>query len=72
MSQEEKIAMLEEIMELDEGELKITDKLSDYEEWDSIAVLSFIAVMDSNFHKIVKGVDVKEIITVKDAIDMME
>lgn len=72
MSQEEKIAKLEEIMELDEGELKMTDVLADYEEWDSIAVLSYIALMDSEFHKNIKGTDVKNFVTVKDAIDMME
>lgn len=72
MSQEEKLAKLEEIMELDEGVLKVSDILADYDEWDSIAVLSYIALMDSEFHKVVKGVDVKNFITVQDAIDMME
>lgn len=72
MSLEEKIAKLEEIMELDEGELKVTDKLEDYDEWDSIAVLSFIAMMDSDFHKTVKGAEVKAFETVQDAVNMME
>lgn len=72
MSQEEKLAELEEIMELEEGELKVTDNLKDYVEWDSIAILSFIAMMDSKFHKTVKGADVKQLVTVQDAIDLME
>ena len=72
MSMEEKLMKLEEIMELDEGELKATDVLADYEEWDSIAILSYIALMDAEFHKAVKGADVKNFVTVQDALDMME
>lgn len=72
MSIEEKLMKMEEIMELDEGELKVTDILSDYEEWDSIAILSYIALMDAEFHKVIKGADVKNFVTVQDALDMME
>lgn len=72
MSIEEKLMKLEEIMELDEGVLKVTDVLEDYDEWDSIAVLSYIAFMDSEFHKSVKGADVKAFVTVQDALDVME
>ena len=71
MNMEEKLMKLEEIMELDEGKLKATDILTDYEEWDSIAILSYIALMDAEFHKVVKGVDVKSLVTVQDALDMM-
>lgn len=72
MTVQEKLARMEEIMELDEGELSPTDSLADYEEWDSISILSYIAFMDSEFHKLVKGADVKKFITVQDALDMME
>ena len=34
MSNEEKIALMEEIMDLDEGELRLESVLSEYEEWD--------------------------------------
>lgn len=71
MSEKEKILKLEEIMEVEEGTLKLTDKLNDFDEWDSIAILSFIAMMDSDFGKIVKGSEVKELETVQDAIAMM-
>lgn len=72
MNQEEKIAKLEDIMELDEGELKLTDELENFEEWDSIAILSFIAMMDSDFGKSIKGDEVKSFVTVQDAIERME
>ena len=67
-----KIKLLEEIMELDEGELTMDSILSDYPEWDSIATLSYIAMLDSDFHKMIKGDVVKAFIKVQDAMDLME
>lgn len=72
MTIQEKLAILEDIMELDEGQLNVSDTLADYDEWDSIAMLSFVAMMDEQFHKIVKGSDVKSFVTVQDAINIME
>lgn len=72
MTVEEKIAMLEEVMELDEGTLKADDELEEYEEWDSIARLAFIAMLDSDFDKVVKGDVIKALKTVQDALDLME
>ena len=71
MTNQEKLERLEEIMDLDAGELKEDSVLSEYEEWDSIAILSVIALMDEEFGKTVKGADIKACITVKDIMDMM-
>lgn len=71
MDLREKLAKMEEIMELDEGTLKETDALEDYDEWDSIAMLSFIAMMDSDFGKIVDGEEVRKFVTVQDALERM-
>ncbi len=72
MSDKERIELLEEIMDLDSGTLKAEDKLADYEEWDSLSILSFISEMDSKFGKKVSGDQVKALVTVADAISMME
>ena len=37
MTIEEKIAMLEDVMDLDEGELKLDSVLAEFEEWDSLS-----------------------------------
>lgn len=44
MTIEEKIAMLEDVMDLDEGELKLDSVLAEFEEWDSLSKLSLIAM----------------------------
>jgi acyl carrier protein len=72
MTEQEKIALLEEIMELDEGTLKKDDVLGMYEEWDSVSVLSLIAIMDEKFGKTVTGETVKALKTVEDVLNLME
>lgn len=72
MTREEKIENIAEILDLEEGEIKEDALLADYEEWDSVAVLSFIALMDEEFDKAVKGAEIRALKTVKDLMDMME
>lgn len=72
MNEKEKLALLEEIMDLDEGTLSVDDVLADYAEWDSISALSFIAMMDEKFGKIVSGADVKNMKTVSDVLEEMK
>lgn len=72
MSKHERIELLEEIMDLDAGTLKVEDSLAEYQEWDSLAVLTFISEMDSRFGKKVTGDQIKAFVTVADAIAIME
>ncbi len=72
MSTKEKLILIEECMDLEEGTLKPEDNLADYEEWDSVTALSIIAMMDEQFHKVVSGGNLKEAKTVADILEMME
>ncbi len=72
MNKQERIELLEEIMDLDAGTLKPEDILAEYQEWDSLTVLTFISEMDSRFGKKVTGDHIKAFITVADAIAIME
>lgn len=72
MTNQEKLHLLEEIMELDEGTLKEDMILSDIDEWDSISLLSFMAMLDDEFSKVVKGKDIKEKKYVSELLEMME
>ena len=71
MTNQEKIAMLEEMLELDEGTLTEDTVLSELEEWDSMASLSLIVLLDEEFDKKITGKQIKEFVTVKDIIDYM-
>ncbi len=72
MSEQERIELLEEIMDLDTGTLQVTDTLADFEEWDSLTALTFISEMDERFGKKVTGGQIKELVTVADAIAIMQ
>lgn len=72
MTNEEKITILEELMEVDEGTLTPETLLSNIEEWDSVSFLSFMAMMDEKFSKIVTGSEIKTKETVGDLMQLME
>lgn len=71
MAQEEKIAMLEDLLELDGGSLKPEMELSEIEEYDSMAKLSLIVLMDDEFGKKLTGEQIREFKTVQDILDFM-
>ncbi len=66
MTIEEKLAMLEEIMDVDEGSLKESDDLSDIEEWDSLSVLTLISEMKKKYGISLTSQDIKGFKTVGD------
>ena len=72
MSNEEKLAMLEEAFDMDEGSLAADMLLADIEEFDSIAKLSLIVLMDDEFGKTIKSDDIKALETIQDILDIME
>ncbi|MBR1741594.1 MAG: acyl carrier protein [Lachnospiraceae bacterium] len=71
MTEKEKIMIIEESMDLDEGTLSTEDVLDDFDEWDSLAVLSFIALVEERMHKNVDAAELKKVVTVADALTLM-
>ncbi len=71
MTQEEKIAMLEDMLELDGGTLTPETELSGIDEYDSMAKLSLIVLMDDEFSKKLTGEQIREFKTVQDILDFM-
>jgi acyl carrier protein len=48
-------ALLDEMLELDAGTLTGTERLDDLENWDSLAVISFIALVDEHFNILIES-----------------
>lgn len=71
MTDDKKLELLAEILDCDVEELTPETELSSLE-WDSVAVLSFIAMMDEEFGKAVKGAEIKQLVTIQDALNIME
>ena len=72
MTEQEKIAMLEETLDLDEGTLTADTVLDDVDEYDSMAKLSLIVMMDDEFGKKLTGDVIKGFKTVGDILAVME
>ncbi len=72
MSIQEKIALLEEMLELEEGTLTEETKLEDLEEWDSIAAISYIALLDDKFNVSISANMINSFQTIADALSYMK
>ena len=72
MTKEEKIAMLEDMLELDGGSLEPEMELDNIEEFDSMAKLTLIVMMDDEFGKKLTGEQIREFKTVQDILEFME
>lgn len=72
MTIQEKLAALEDIMELDEGTLKPETSLDDIEEWDSLSALSFVVLLGDEFGRKITGQQIRDSKTVQDLLDVME
>ena len=72
MTDKEKIALIEEALELDEGTLTPDTVLDDVDEYDSMAKLSLIVLFDDEFGKKLTGDEVKSFKTVADILAATE
>lgn len=72
MDTEKKLALLEEMLEVDEGTLTPETVLEELDEWDSLAKLSLIVLMDDECGKTLAGDQIKAFVTVKDILDFMD
>lgn len=72
MTNTEKIAVLEDILELDNGTLSVETELSAVKEFDSMGKLSLIVLSDDEFGKRLTGEQIREFKTVGDIIIFWE
>ena len=71
MSVQEKIALLEDMLEVDEGTLTEDMMLEDIDEWNSLAYLSFSVLLSDEFDKKVPASEIKTYQSVKDLLEVM-
>ena len=69
MTKEEKLAMIEDMLEMKNGSLTEETALKDLSVWDSMAALSLIALCDEQFGKKLSGEQILKFMTVKDILE---
>lgn len=72
MTQEEKLALLEDMLEMETGSLTPEMELTSINEYDSMAKLSLIVLMDDEFNKKLTGEKIREFKTIGDILAFME
>ena len=60
---------LKEILEMEDQEIKLDDKFRDYDNWDSLANLSVIAMLDDEFGVYIETNDFKKLTTVGELME---
>jgi len=71
MTEREKLALLEDMLELDEGDLTVDKALEDVDEYDSMAKLSLIVLMEDEFGIKLTGDMIKGFEKVGDIVALM-
>lgn len=66
MTKQEFLHKLEEVLEMPSGSINGSEKLADLSAWDSLAVISFIAMADANIGASVSATELKACQSVAD------
>ena len=72
MTDNEKLALIADVLELTPEDITADTVLADLDEWNSLNILSLIVVVDENFGKTLTSATVKEFKTVGDIMAFME
>lgn len=70
--EKEFLEKLKEALEIEDRELVLTDKFREYPEWNSLAFLSVIAMIDEEYDVIIEGKDFRKLETVADIISAIK
>ena len=72
MELDKKMELLAELFELEIDEFGPETLLDDLEEWDSLAAISYVVMMDEEFNKVANPSDIQCFKTVNDILNSME
>lgn len=72
MNLEQKMELIAELLELEVGDFTPETNLDDLEEWDSLAAISYVVMMDEHFGVTANPNDVRNFKTVQDILDSMK
>lgn len=72
MTTDEKLRLIEENLEMDENTLNANMVLADIDEYNSMAKLSLIVMMDDELGKKLTGEQIRAFKTVQDILDFMD
>lgn len=66
------MSLLEKLSEILEEDVLIDTMLDDVEAYDSLAILSIVALADKEYNKTLKASDLSSAKTIKEIVDLIE
>jgi acyl carrier protein len=63
------INSLKDTLEISNREISLSDKFREYKEWDSLAQLSLIAMLDDEYGAAIENDEFQKLITVEDLMN---
>ncbi len=60
------MSMVSEILFIDETGISLNDKFRDYDEWDSLSALSFLAMLNDEYDVVISRRDFDDLTTLAD------
>ena len=72
MDTNEKMALIAELLELEVSDFTPETKLEELEEWDSLAAISYVVMMDEHFGVTAIPNDIRNFKTIQDILDSMK
>ena len=67
--EEKFLELVKEVLEIEEKEIQLSDKFKDYDEWDSLANLSMVAMLDDEFGVVIDNQKFKNMQTLQEILD---
>lgn len=71
MTDEKKLEIIADVLEVETDEITKNTVLADVETWDSVAILSFISIMNDEFNKYPNANEIRAYATVGDLMNAM-
>lgn len=66
------LALVKEVLEIEDRDLQLSDNFRDFEEWDSLANLSLIAMLDDEFGVVIDNQKFKQMNTLQEVLDAIK
>jgi len=63
------LELVKDVLEIDDRELNLQDKFKEYAEWDSLANLSLVAMLDEEFGVVIDNQKFKNMQTLQELFD---
>lgn len=67
--EEKFLELVKEVLEIEDREVQLEDKFKEYDEWDSLANLSMVAMIDDEFGVVIDNQKFKNMQTLQELFD---